>query len=93
MIILLLFIVGLIETLIAAAALESMYTWFVLPLGAPALSIAHVAGLLLMVKLATLSLPEEIQERSLGETITRSVVAMLTTGFLWLAAWIFHIAM
>ena len=73
----------ILNMLFYAVTLQAHWAWFVAPLGAPVIGLAHAYGLVCLVKLAITRLDLPTKEQSSFEIIAENLllcVVMLGTG-------------
>ena len=71
-----------------AFVLWKLYTWFVLPLGAPPLNWWHIWGLSMFFNIAVMVLWPETPEHTLGQTFVRSLTKVVLLAIILPVGWI-----
>lgn len=75
-------------------ALEDMWGWFIVPLGAVAIGQWHALGLATMIRMCTYIIPRDEMER-LEDSVyyPRMITSLLVILAGWGMAWLYHAAM
>lgn len=70
-----------------AWAVQKMYIWFILPLGAPALNLWHVWGISLIINHFTMDSYKD-NASTTKKTFTKLAVSLIATALMLLLGWI-----
>ena len=74
-------ILVVLTTLLGGVVLKDLWSWFIVPLGVPQLSVIHAIGVSLVVRLMTYNIPK-------GDEETSDIIARIIGSILYiLAVW------
>ena len=88
-----LFIFMPIFTALRGFVLHRLWAWFVVPLGVPAIGIAHAVGLAMLVgflKMSQHDFDQESDDEPLARLIGQSIGYVVVYGFVLLAGYLIH---